>query len=171
MKTEYLEPWKQTYPTKNELLQAWVHWFESKNDEWQLFALTIVFKAGGKLPRPARWESEYKNRVLIKIKRAIERNKGNYDFAIPFDEFFYYEFDETSIFRKSSLRKPHHIHALIPIRTSALYRFWSTDQNALQVRIQKDIYSIKTIGSILVEPIRNRELRSWISYCLKGKKL
>ena len=99
MKPEYLEPWKQNYPTKTDLLNAWSDWFESKSDEWDLFALTVVFKAGGRVSRPDRWESEYKTRVLLKIKRSLERNQKNFDFAIPFEDFCYYEFDEASIFR------------------------------------------------------------------------
>jgi hypothetical protein len=171
MKPEYLEPFKRIYPTKSELLTAWSDWFESKSDEWDLFTLTVVFKAGGKVPRPDRWESEFKNRVLLKVRRALERNKKNYDFAIPFDDFCYYEFDETSIFRISGSRKPHHVHALIPIRKSSVYRFWSIDDNDLQSRLIKDIYSIDMVGSILVEPIKEGRTRDWISYCLKNKNI
>lgn len=170
MKPDYLEPWKRIYPTKSELLTAWSDWFESKSDEWDLFALTVVFKAGGKIARPERWESEYKNRVLLKIRRALERNEKNYEFAIPFDDFCYYEFDEASIFRKSGLRKPHHIHALIPVRKTSVYRFWSVDENNLQERIKKDLYSIDSVGSVLVEPIKDGGARDWVSYCLKGKR-
>ncbi len=169
MKPDYLEPWKNMYPTKIELITAWSDWFESKSDEWDLFTLTVVFKAGGKIARPERWESEYKNRVLVKIRRALERNKKNHETAIPYEHFFYYEFDESSIFRSSGLRKPHHIHALIPIRKLCVYRFWSIDNNDLQSRIKKDIQSIKSLGSILVEPINDSGVRNWIGYCLKGK--
>ena len=49
MKPEYLDLWKQNYPTKNELTKAWSDWFDSKSDEWDLFTLTVVFKAGGKV--------------------------------------------------------------------------------------------------------------------------
>jgi len=171
MKPEYLEPWKQKYPTKTDLLTAWSDWFESKSDEWNLFTLTVVYKAGGKVSRPDRWESEYKNRVLLKIKRSLERNKKNFDFAIPFEDFCYYEFEESSIFRVTGARKPHHIHALIPIRKSATYRFWSVDDDDLQKRLKKDINSINSIGSILVKPIDVNHMRSWISYCLKGKQV
>ena len=171
MKPEYLEPWKRTYPTKSELLTAWSDWFESKSDEWCLYTLTVVFKAGGKISRPDRWESEFKNRVLLKVRRALERNEKNYDFAIPFDDFYYYEFDEVSIFRVTGSRKPHHVHALIPIRKSSVYRFWSIDDNDLQSRLRKDIYSIESVGSILVEPIEEGSARNWVSYCLKGKRL
>jgi len=171
MRPDYLEPWKRVYLTKNGLLTAWADWFESKSNEWDLFTLTVVFKAGGKVPRPDRWESEYKNRVLIKVRRSLERNEKNYEFAIPYDDFCYYEFDEVSIFRVSGSRKPHHVHALIPIRKPSTYRFWSVDNDAIQERLKKDIYSIESIGSILVEPIRMKKLRDWISYCTKGKSI
>jgi len=108
---------------------------------------------------------------LLKVRRALERNEKNYEFAIPFDDFFYYEFDEASIFKVSGLRKPHHIHALIPVRKSSVYRFWSIDDNDLQSRLKKDIYSIESVGSILVEPINDSGARDWISYCLKGKAI
>jgi hypothetical protein len=171
MKPYYLEPWKRIYPTRNDLLIAWTDWFDSKSDEWQLFTLTAVFKAGGNIPRSDRWESEYRNKILLKIRRALERSEKNYDFAIPFDDFCYYEFDEASIFRVSGSRKPHHVHALIPIRKSSVYRFWSIDDNNLQSRLIKDIYSIDTVGSILVEPIKVGGTRDWISYCLKNKNI
>jgi hypothetical protein len=88
MKPEYLEPWKRIYPTKNELLEAWSDWFESKSDEWDLFTLTAVFKSGGLTPRPNRWESEYKTRILQKIRRALEPKLENQTNAIPYEEFF-----------------------------------------------------------------------------------
>lgn len=169
MKPEYLEPFKRIYPTKGELLSAWSEWFESKAEEWDLFTLTVVFKAGGKIPRPDRWEATYKNQVLLKIRRVLERNEKNYEFAIPYDDFCYYEFDEESLFRKTGLRKPHHIHALIPIRKASTYRFWSVDDQGLQNRLIKDLYSIKTVGSILVEPVRKDGIQDWIGYCVKGK--
>lgn len=171
MKPEYLEPWKRIYPTKNELLKAWSDWFEAKNEEWELFSLTVVFKSGGRLPRPSRWEAEYKTRVLHKIRRAIEPNKLNQRIAIPYEEFFYYEKDDSSYFRVSKSHKPHHIHALIPIRKSQLHRFWSIDNSELKQRIQKDIYSIETIQSILVEPIRMNQTINWVKYLLKGKQI
>ena len=171
MKPEYLEPWKRNYPTKNELLLAWSDWFESKTDEWELFTMTVVFRSGGKLPRPNKWESEYKTRVLQKIRREIEPNEKNQELAIPFEEFFYYEKDDSSFFRASRSHKPHHIHSLIPIRKSQVYRFWSIDSNDLQERIRKDLYSIETIQSVLVEKVKPSQTIDWVKYLLKGKAL
>lgn len=171
MKKEYLEPWKRKYPTKNELTKAWSDWFESKSDEWELFTMTVVFKSGGKIPRPEKWESEYKTRVLQKIRRKIEPNQKNQDLAIPFEEFFYYEKDDSSFFRASRSHKPHHIHSLIPIRKSQVHRFWSTDNNDLQEGVKKDIHSIETIQSALVEKIRIDHTVDWVKYILKNKNL
>ena len=170
MKPEYLEPWKRIYPTKNEIAKAWSAWFESKSDQWDLFALTVVFKSGGKVPRPNRWESEYKTRVLQKIRRKIEPNHKNQELAIPFEEFFYYEKDDSSFFRVSRSHKPHHIHSLVPIRKSQVHRFWSIDNNGIQERIKKDIYSIETIQSVLVEKVKFGHTIDWIKYLVKGKQ-
>jgi hypothetical protein len=169
MKKEYLEPWKRKNPSKNELLQAWADWFESKTDEWELFTMTVVFKSGGKIPRPEKWESEYKTRVLQKIRREIEPNQKNQELAIPFEEFFYYEKDDSSFFRVSRSHKPHHINSLIPIRKSQVNRFWSIDTGDLQERIKKDLYSIDTIQSILVEKVKSDRTIDWVKYLLKGK--
>lgn len=171
MKPEYLEPWIKTYPTRNDLLLAWSNWFELRREGWDLFAFTIVFKSGGKIARPEKWESEYRTRVLNKFKRLIEGNEGNREYAIPFEEFIHYEFDESSIFRSTGSRKPHHIHALVPISKSRTYRIWSIDSNSIQDRLRKDLLSINTVQSILVEPIPANHSRDWIGYCLKGKVL
>lgn len=171
MKPEYLQPWKRIYPTKNELLEAWSDWFESKSDEWDLFALTVVFKSGGLKPRPNRWESEYKTRILQKIRRALEPKKQNQTNAVPYEDFFYYEKDDSSLFRVSRSHKPHHIHALLPIRKSQSHRFWSIDKNDLQVRIEKDLYSIETVQSFLIERVKADHSLDWIKYLAKGKQI
>ena len=171
MKPEYLEPWKQIYPTKNQLLKAWSYWFDSKSDEWTLFTLTVVFKSGGLKPRPDRWESEYRTRVLQKIRRALEPKQKNQTNAIPYEEFFYYEKDDSSFFRISRSHKPHHIHALLPIKKSQVNRFWSIDNSDLKERLHKDIYSIETIQSVLVEPVKTTHSINWVKYLLKGKQI
>ena len=171
MKKQYLEPWIKNYPTKNELAKAWSDWFESKTDEWDLFTMTVVFKSGGKISRSEKWEAEYKKYLLNKIRRALEPNQKNQEYAIPYEEFCYYEFNESSIHRVTSSRKPHHIHALIPIRKSQTHRFWSVDNSDLQERVKKDIYSIKTIQSILVEKVKTDRTIDWVKYVLKGKSI
>ena len=169
MKTEYLEPWLQTYPNKTELLKVWSDWFESKKDEWELFTITVVFKAGGKIPRPERWNSEYDKCVLRKIRKALEPNQKNQQNAIPFQDFCYYEFDESSIHRITSSRKSHHIHGLLPIRKSQVSRFWSIDENNIRERIQKDIHSTGIVQSVEIRPITENSTIDWITYITKMK--
>ncbi len=171
MITEHIEPWKQIYPTKSELSDAWSLWFESKYAEWDLFTLTVVFKSGGMKPRPDRWESEYKRRVLQKFRKSLEPKATNQELALPFEEFFYYEKDDSSFFRTSKSHKPHHIHALLPIRKTQTYRVWSTDSEDLQDRLKRDILSIDTVQSILVERIANQATVNWVKYVLKGKSV
>jgi hypothetical protein len=45
------------------------------------------------------------------------------------------------------------------------------DDNNLQKRLKKDINTINSVGSILVEPLNVNRSRSWVSYCLKGKQI
>lgn len=171
MKTEYLEPWSRIYPNKTELLKAWSDWFESKNDEWELFTITVVFKSGGKIPRPERWNSEYDKCVLRKIRKALEPKQKNQQNAIPFEDFCYYEFDESSIHRITSSRKPHHIHGLLPIRKSQVNRFWSIDENDLKERIKKDIHSTEIVQSVKVRLVRENSTIVWMTYIAKLKLL
>ncbi len=171
MKTEYLEPWVRTYPNKTELIKVWSDWFESKFDEWELFTITVVFKAGGKIPRPDRWNSEFDKCVLRKIRKALEPNEKNRTNAIPFEEFCYYEFDESSIHRITSSRKPHHIHGLLPIRKSQVSRFWSIDENGLKERIKKDIHSTGIVQSLEIKPIKENSTINWLTYITKMKSM
>ena len=168
--SELKEPWKSSYPSKSELIKAWADWFESKRDDWDLFTLTVVFKEDQSAPRGYDWMAEYE-RVLKKIRRVLERNEANYEVAIPYEHFAYYEKDESSIKRLTGSRKPHHIHAFIPIRKSATYRFWSIDNQDIQARLRKDIESIGTIQSILVEEIPLDKSVSWATYILKAKDI
>jgi hypothetical protein len=171
MKPDYLEPWKRIHPTKSELQQAWSDWFESKKDEWDLFTLTVVFKSGGQTTRPDRWKTEYRTRVLQKIRRTLEPNVKNQDTAIPYEDFFYYEKDDSSFFRVSRSHKPHHVHALLPIKKSQVHRFWSLDSLDLQTRVHKDLHSIRTIQSILIEPVKSDQAIDWVRYISKGKQI
>lgn len=166
-------------PTRNEQLKAWSDWFTSQ-DEWQLFAVTVVFKerkrkANEELEPLALnqsvCESLYKVQVLHKIRRALERNPELQKKAIPFDEFVYYERNQGSIFKSSKTTKPHHVHAVLPIKKSQLHRFWSIDANKIQARLYKDILSIKEIQSIDVQPLQSGREVDWVKYVAKGKDL
>ena len=168
MKNQELYSNIQLYPTRNDLLVAWTEWLLS-HDDWQLFTITVVFKAGGNRANPAKWESIYRTKVLQKIRRTLEPNAKNQQTAIPFEEFFHYEFDQASIFKTTKSRKPHHIHGTLPIRKSQLNRFWSTEANKIQERLYKDILSIKEVQSIDIQPLISGREIDWVRYIAKGK--
>lgn len=170
MNSQKLKNYQLTYPTRNDLLKAWIEWLSS-NDDWQLFTITVVYKASGSKANPAKWESFYRTKVLQKIRRALEPNPKNQRTAIPFEEFFYYEFDQASIFKKTSSRKPHHIQGIVPIKKCQLQRFWSMDANDVKDKIHDDIVSIREVQSIDIQPlIEGREV-DWVKYIAKGKSV
>lgn len=158
-----------TLPTRTELQIAWKDWLESKRDQWALLTITVVFQPIDLNNSQARWEDEYKKRVLQKFRRALESNPNEQAKAIPYEEFFYFERDEASIFRATGSRKPFHIHGLLPIRKSQFYRVWLSDSNTLKERLQKDLASIDTVQSVLVEKVSEGKTLDWIRYMSKGK--
>ena len=159
------------YPSKQELTQAWSDWFDSLKEDHELLAITIVFRPLDRNNSQARWEGEYKEGVLKRFRRALERSEAGQETALPFDEFYYFERNEGSIFKMSGSRKPFHIHALLPIRKSQFNRIWSIDNDDLKERLIKDIYSLGTIQSMLVEKVAEGHTRDWTRYVTKMKQI
>jgi hypothetical protein len=160
-----------TFPTKQEQTQVWSDWFDSLRDEHELLAITIVFRPQQQNNTQARWETEYNEGVLRRFRRAIERSEARQDHALPFPDFSYFERNESSIFRVSGARKPFHIHALLPIRKSQFHRVWSIDNESLHDRLNRDIYSLGTVQSLLVEKVREGQTRDWTRYITKMKQI
>jgi hypothetical protein len=163
-----------TYPSqllpKSKLTEAWSEFFDSLRSEHELFAVTVVFRPVDQNNSQARWEGEYKEGVLRRFQRALDGNKSVQEgtsFAYP--DFFYFERNEASVFRVTGSRKPFHIHALLPIRKSQVYRIWSIDNSDLKERLKTDIFSLGTVQSILVEPVRVGHTLDWTRYITKLK--
>ena len=156
---------------KQALTQAWSDFFESLKTDHTLFAVTVVFHPVDQNNSQERWEGEYTAGVLKKFRRALDRQPASQEHALPFPEFYYFERNEASIHRITGSRKPFHIHALLPIRKEQVYRIWSSDNDALQERLQKDIYSLGTIQSILIEPVRDGHTLDWVRYVTKFKQV
>ncbi len=156
---------------KQALTKGWSDFFESLKTEHQLFALTIVFRPVDQNNSQERWEGEYTAGVLKKFRQALERHPSNQESALPFPDFYYFERNEASVHRVSGSRKPFHIHALLPIRKNQLGRIWSMDNNDLKERLKQDVYSLGTIQSILVEPVRDGHTLDWVRYVAKFKQI
>jgi hypothetical protein len=154
---------------KSELTLQWCEFFKAMQEDHQLLAMTVVFKPIDRINTRERWESEYTAGVLKKIRRALEPNQTNQESAIPFEDFYYFErFAKTGL-RTVGRKCPFHIHSLLPIRKAQLRRIWSFDNNNLTERLLKDIKSLQTVQSILVEPIKDQDPIKWIRYITKQK--
>lgn len=153
--------------------EAFADWIKKNFDEklWTPFSCTVVFRPIDNINTRDRFEQEYKNRVLRKIRRRLERNAKYQRTAIPYEELYYFERYEKSKFRATGKRCPFHIHSLLPIRTSQVHRFWSFENNSLNDRVAKDIHSIDIVQDVLIEPIRDANTLPWLLYISKAKEL
>ena len=162
-------------PTKSVLIKSNIDWLILKTD-WTLFTCTVLFNPIRTVvineDKKEKYESVYRLKVLQKIRRTLEKSNSNWFTSIPCEQIYYYEYDQCkSIHRVTSNKSVHHIHSIIPIRTSQLRRFWSIDNNCLKPRILKDILSIDEVNSILIEPMINGKEMDWLNYITKFKSL
>ncbi len=146
------------------------------NPDWTVFTITVTFKnlvpleirQGMKLAT----EYEYKKKVLTKIKRRLCRLSNYWDKVLPVTDFFVYEYDQTSFFKKvPTNRSPHHIHGILPIPNRVLPRFYNFDTGALDQRLMKDLASLSKVSTFLIEPLRLDEKAAWFNYMLKDKRV
>lgn len=154
--------------TKSKLLSAEAIWLESLRKDWTPFAITTVFKSSGCRPRPDHWLDEYKHKVVWKVNKRLDKNARE---LIPIHDIAcYYEFGESSLMKTlADKRRPHHVHAILLIPTSRLSRVWSAEEGELNSRLAQDFQSIRTVSSVLMEPVREGECIDWMTYSAKGK--
>ena len=145
-----------------------------ENNEWVPFAVTVTFKElvpyefsdGMKKAT----DYEYRKRVLNKVRRRLCRSVSKWTEVLPIDYFRQYEFEQGSFFKPiPKLNSPHHIHALLPIRKHFASRIFNFEKGLLDHRLEKDLRSIVTVSSFLLEPVRIDEAEAWVRYMLKGK--
>ncbi len=148
-------------------------WFQSKvdADEWRLFTCTVVFNPIDRFNSKSRFEDEYKNRFLHKVRRRLERCPIHQSKTIPYEDCFYYERFEKSRLKVAGRRNPHHIHSIIPIRTNQVHRFWSYEDNRLHPRLFKDLNSIDVVQDVLIEPVWKTGSFPWLMYITKEKTI
>ena len=158
---------------KYQIIQTYHDWLESKqdNNEWTLFAFTVVFKPVDATNSQSRWEDEYKTRVLNKFRRALERNTINWTNAVPLENLFYFERFEHSKLRITGTKAPFHIHSLIPIPTPQVHRVFSSDDNRIKKSLEKDLLSIDVVQNVLLEKMKSGHSDDWLTYISKGKEI
>lgn len=154
--------------TKSKLLNAEATWLESIRNEWTPFAITTVFKSSGIRPRSGHWLDEYKHKVVWKVNKCLDKHANE---LIPIHDIAcYYEFGESSLMKTlADKRRPHHVHAILLIPKNRVSRVWNTEASALNPRLVKDFKSIRTVSSVLMEPVREGECIDWMTYSAKGK--
>jgi len=154
-------------PTKYDYINAHDTWFKSISESWISFATTVVFQSSGYKPRPEYWLQEYKHNFIWKINKILSRNANHLVF---YDDFCRYEFGESSLYKSvKDQRKPHHVHGIIFIPKELVHKVWNQEINSITQRLSKDFKSIRNISSVLIEPIREDEMKNWIGYMTKGK--
>lgn len=157
-----------TRSSKQTLLDAEGKWIESLRDEWTPFSVTTVFKSSGVVPRKEHWLDEYKHKVVWKVNKRLSRRASE---LIPIHEIgCYYEFGESSLMKSfADKRQPHHVHAMLLIPKNLTNRVWDEEGQELNSRLEQDFKSIRTVSSVLMEPVRTGESTNWLVYSAKGK--
>jgi hypothetical protein len=148
--------------------------FVVSNNEWTKFTITSTFTnlkivnvTDGM--RGATID-EYRHKVLWKLKKNLSNSKNQCFKAIPYEELYEYEYDVGSFFKPvPKSNSPHHIHGIIPIPNALVHKIYDFEANSLTKRLIKDLSSIDTVSSFLIEPLRLDEAWKWVNYLKKGK--
>jgi len=140
------------------------------------FAITVTFKNLVPLDTSdgmkKATEYQFKNRVLTKIKKKLCRSRSKWNLVLPMDPFYQYEYEQGSFFKPvPKSNAPHHIHGVLFVKTELATRIFSFDLKELDVRLKKDLYSLDTVSSFLIEPLIRSEADDWMNYIRKEKSL
>jgi hypothetical protein len=170
---QYNRHFRSTTYQKLILTHEWNQWFNClvEDDDWNLFACTVVFKPIDRNNSKERYESDYRTKVLDKVKKRLERHPENYPNCIPFEHFYFFEREQKSLKKLTSKKSPFHVHSLLPIKTCHIHRFWNEESSSLHPRLLKDILSIDVVQDVLIEPVQEGQSINWVRYITKSKEL
>lgn len=164
---------KKSLTTERNLKRQEFDWIIS-NSDWTVFTITVTFKnlvpleTGQGMKLATKYE--YNKKVLTKIKKRLCRLSNYWDKVLPVTDFYIYEYDQTSFFKKiSNNQSPHHIHGILPIPNRVLHKFYNFETGELDKRLMKDLRSLSKVSTFLIEPLRLDEKESWFNYMLKDK--
>lgn len=164
---------KKSLTTERNLKRQELDWITS-NPDWTVFTITVTFKnlvpleTGQGMKRATRYE--YEKNVLTKIKKRLCRLSNYWDKVLPITDFYVYEYDQTSFFKKvSNNQSPHHTHGILPIPNRVLHKFYNLETGELDKRLMKDLRSLSKVSTFLIEPLRMDKKESWFNYMSKDK--
>ena len=166
---------KKSLTTERNLKLQELDWITS-NPEWTVFTITVTFKnlvpleTGQGMKLATKYE--YNKKVLTKIKKRLCRLSNYWDKVLPVTDFYIYEYDQSSFFKKvSNNQSPHHIHGILPVPNRVLHKFYNIETGELDKRLMKDLRSLSKVSTFLIEPLRLDEKESWFNYMLKDKAI
>lgn len=156
--------------TQRELELNWI----VANREWITFTASVTFKnlkayefTNGMIKAT---NYEYKKRVLNKVRRRLSRSCSNWENVLPIDHFYRYEKEQGSFFKPlPKSNSPHHVHAIFPVKKELASRIFDFNRKCLDSRLLKDLNSIETVSTFLIEPLRIEDANTWFRYMMKGK--
>jgi hypothetical protein len=161
--------------TERNLKLQELDWITS-NPDWTVFTITVTFKtlvpleAGQGMKLATKYE--YDKKVLTKIRKRLCRLTNYWDKVLPITDFYVYEYDQTSFFKKVSNRQsPHHIHGILPVPDRVLHKFYNFETGELDNRLMKDLKSLDKVSTFLIEPLRLDHKEAWFNYILKDKRV
>ena len=187
--------------SRDQMINAKVSLVNKLDDKMKIFAITVVFKASGERANEDVWLREYQrvimkiNKKLSRhstdcrsylkapkklplVLRNLIVHENHRKLSVKLQQSVLkqietvYEFDEHSKFRYSRDKcKPHHIHGIIGIPVQLVPRLWDVDRDCLVARLQKDLASMSSVSSFLIERVREGHVEDWINYINKGKSL
>lgn len=150
-----------------------LNWIVNEQD-WTPFTVTITFKnlvaceASDGIRKAT--EYEYQKRVLNKVKKRLCRSTSKWNQVLPIDYFFQYEFEQGSHFKPvPRSNSPHHIHGLFPVQKEVAERIYDFQNHEMDARLVKDLKSMNSVSTFLIEPLRTEDSVAWLAYMLKGK--
>lgn len=144
------------------------------NPNWVVFTTTVTFKHLRSIETGHGYrlatKKEYDYQVMTKIKRRLSRSNSRWNEVCPYPELRQYEYDKGSVFKPiPKANSPHHIHGLFPVPKELKDRIYDFEHGVLDRRLRKDIASIDTVSTFLIEPLRIEEAHAWLTYMTKGK--
>lgn len=151
-----------------------LYWMIHEQTEWSIYTITVTFV--GLKPVIASYGMkgaamhEFDHHVLPKIRRRLCRSKKHWEKVLPTPEFVVYEYQQGSFFKPvPKSNSPHHVHGLLAVKKRVEAKIFDKEASALDERLQKDLASVRTVGSFLIEPLRVDEAENWYHYMIKDK--
>lgn len=164
----------KTINSPYNLIKQELYWMVHEQTDWSIFTITVTFNntikpiSNYKINEVAMYEFNY--HVLPKIRRKLCRKRKYWNKVLPTPDFVVYEREQGSYFKPvPTSSAPHHIHGLFAVQRGLEAKIFDRTAHTLDIRLKKDLGSVKSVSSFLIEPLRTDEAESWYHYMLKGK--